>query len=327
MPFENAEEVFTQSIRGLPNKLHSIPDGETGIRKDFTTWQKFVFPPDMLKTRDPTLGGTASKSTIEDIKPTRYDEVAIDSYKTLRKLKDEGIVPQNIRFQASIPTPSNACFYVDDAYIEHVEPLYRERLIQDLKNLQHSIPPADLAIQFDAAVEFAFMEYERGRITDSTWRPPFPNAKSHFLESLQGLCAAIDERVRLGVHLCYGDISHQHFVQPLDTGLLVEVARDIMEKVAPVHTIDFIHIPVPKDRTDRAYFEPLRNLKLTDTKLILGLVHAHDEEGTRKRIKAAQAVYPHAFGVATECGMGRTPREEIDSIFAISRAVTEQKAS
>lgn len=44
--------------------------------------------------------------------------------------------------------------------------------------------------------------------------------------------------------------------------------------------------------------------------------------GTRKRIKAAQAVLP-SFGVATECGMGRTPNEELDSILQISEAVTK----
>jgi hypothetical protein len=74
-------------------------------------------------------------------------------------------------------------------------------------------------------------------------------------------------------------------------------------------------MPVPKDRDDVAYFAPLKGLELGSTSLFLGLVHANDEEGTRKRNQAAGGVDIQTFGVATECGMGRTPVNELDSIF------------
>ena len=58
------------------------------------------------------------------------------------------------------------------------------------------------------------------------------------------------------------------------------------------------------------------------TELYLGLVHTDDEEGTRRRVKAASDVV-QKFGVATECGMGRKPTSELKSIFAISDSVSE----
>ena len=83
-------------------------------------------------------------------------------------------------------------------------------------------------------------------------------------------------------------------------------------------------MPVPKSRDDRAYFEPLKELKRPDgLELYLGLVHAGDEEGTRRRIKTAEEVGVGRFGVATECGMGRTPVSELPSIFEISAEVPE----
>lgn len=82
-------------------------------------------------------------------------------------------------------------------------------------------------------------------------------------------------------------------------------------------------MPVPKDRADAAYFDPLKKLDIGDAKLVLGLVHAHDEEGTKKRLKIAQTIYSHPFDVTTKCGMGRTPLEDIDSIFTICRDVTD----
>ena len=49
----------------------------------------------------------------------------------------------------------------------------------------------------------------------------------------------------------------------------------------------------------------------------IGLVHATDgEEGARRRIAAARKVVPK-FGIATECGMGRRPAEQIDGLLAL----------
>ena len=106
-----------------------------------------------------------------------------------------------------------------------------------------------------------------------------------------------------------------------DTAILVEMANVVLEQVErPVH---WIHLPVPKDRQDAAYFAPLKGLKdLGQTELYLGLVHAQDEAGTRLRIQAASEVVER-FGVATECGMGRTPPTELVSILQISAAVSE----
>ena len=82
-------------------------------------------------------------------------------------------------------------------------------------------------------------------------------------------------------------------------------------------------MPVPKGKSDVAYFESLEGLNLCGAQLFSGLVHANDEDGPRERIKTAQSTYPHPVGIATECGMGRTAPEELDSILQISCAVAE----
>ena len=327
VPFKSAEEVFTKAVQALPNRLHSIPDGETGSRHSFVMWQSFVFPPQVLSPthrNGKPLESTDYECTLDQIKPSKYDEMAIESYKTFYSLREQGIIPQGVRFQVSVPTPiSTTGTHVDYAYRERVEPLYMERLVQDLRRLQDTIPAHDLAIQIDAAVEFAYLEYERGRISDPRFKPYFTSVKEGVLKRISNFSSAIDQDVQLGFHLCYGDRQHKHFVQPEDAGLLVEIATGIAQRVGPRHPIEWIHMPVPKDRLDTAYFDPLKNLDIGDAKLFLGLVHSHDEDGTRQRLKAAQAVYPHPFGVATECGMGRTPLEDVDSIFAVARNVTD----
>jgi hypothetical protein len=116
-------------------------------------------------------------------------------------------------------------------------------------------------------------------------------------------------------------MGHVHFVQPEDTAVVVDLANEILQRVTSSHPIRYIYLPVPKERTDTAYFAPLKGLKSGDTKLFLGVVHPNDEAGTKARLEAAKAAYSGSLGVATECGMERTPAEELDSILKIKAAI------
>ncbi|KAG9886653.1 hypothetical protein KCV05_g19341, partial [Aureobasidium melanogenum] len=129
----------------------------------------------------------------------------------------------------------------------------------------------------------------------------------------------------MGFHFCYGDIGHQHFTQPKDMGFMVDMAKELLGQTK--RRVDYIHMPVPKDRDDVAYFASLKGLQAVrgDMDIYLGLVHTDDLEGTQRRIKAALEVL-NGFGVATECGWGRTSPEEIDSIVHILDAVSETNA-
>jgi hypothetical protein len=44
------------------------------------------------------------------------------------------------------------------------------------------------------------------------------------------------------------------------------------------------------------------------------VVHYDDEEGTKARIQAA-GKFVKSFSVSTECGMGRTPPEQLENIL------------
>jgi hypothetical protein len=103
---------------------------------------------------------------------------------------------------------------------------------------------------------------------------------------------------------------------------MVEVAQIVLSSCH--RKVDWLHMPVPKDRVDEQYFEPLKDLSSSlaksQTELVLGLVHGDDLGGTQKRIQAAAATVG-SFGVSTECGLGRTPPEQLESILDISTKV------
>jgi hypothetical protein len=71
---------------------------------------------------------------------------------------------------------------------------------------------------------------------------------------------------------CYGSPADDHVIQPKDAGIMVEIVNAVSTGVR--RPIQFFHLPVPKPRTDDAYFAPLAGLKLRpETELYLGLAH------------------------------------------------------
>ncbi|MCJ1258529.1 hypothetical protein MMC24_006362 [Lignoscripta atroalba] len=320
VPLPSSEHVFRQVCKNLPGRLRRLPDGETGTRQQFTGFQGAVFAPTPAVLRSPDGSARSREEVNIQLLPTGYDDFALASYATFCQLRTEGVIPQGTRFQVSLPTPINTvAVFVDPSYQEVVEPVYEKALLSALRRIQDEIPAKDLAIQWDVAVEFGMLE-NVGFVFVPWWSP----VKEGVVERIVRVSAAVDEGVEMGYHLCYGDIEHRHFVEPKDMGLLVEMANLIVEQVE--HRVSWFHMPVPKDRADAAYFAPLKGLRRPDTtELYLGVVQFEDEEGTRRRIQAAKEVVKE-FGVATECGMGRTPPEQLAGILEISAAVSAPRS-
>lgn len=150
-------------------------------------------------------------------------------------------------------------------------------------------------------------------------------ARAGIADHVVELGTQVPEPAELGYHLCYGDSGHQHFTQPTDAGHLAWAAAAIVDGVD--RPVQWIHMPVPKERDDVAYFEPLAGLELPAvTELYLGLVHdTGGLEGTRRRARVAEQVVPR-FGVATECGLGRRARDTIPDLLDQHAAVTRERS-
>ncbi len=186
-------------------------------------------------------------------------------------------------------------------------------MFAELDRIASGIPHSELAIQWDVAVEFGLLE--------GVAFTNYAHVKADVIEQLVRLGNQVPEDIELGYHLCYGDAGHKHFVEPVDTTKLVDVANGISAGLKK-RSLNWISMPVPRNRSDDAYFAPLKNLQLhPETELYLGLVHYTDGvEGTRRRIEAAQRVIT-GFGVATECGFGRRSPDTIPDLLRIHSEV------
>jgi hypothetical protein len=324
MPLRDASEVFRTASAVLGEHLRRLPDGETGDRDTWIAWQTNVFGSHpAFELEEPPPGQYAplprfrlrDRSAAAELRFDRlgYSDAARTSYAEFRRLKDEGVVPARVRFLVALPTPlAPVSQFVAADDKAAVEPPYEEALLRELAEIAAAIPHDELAIQWDIAVELGIWE-ELGGVFFSPW---FDEPKRGMIERIARAAQAVPDDVECGFHLCYGDFGHEHFVQPQDSGNLVEVANALSDAVG--RPVQWLHLPVPRDRSDDAYFAPLRELRLhPETDLYLGLVHLTDGlEGTRARIAAARRAVP-AFGVATECGLGRRPPETIEALLRL----------
>ncbi|WP_040867099.1 hypothetical protein [Nocardia exalbida] len=329
VPLTDARTVFSEAARRIGPHLKRIPDGETGIRDNWVVWQlpKMQAHPD-LETVPPPSPEYGPSERVQpkpgvdaasiDFGPLGYAEAALDSWRVFRQLRGEGTIPAGIRFQVSLPTP----IAVIGAFVAgpqgELERRYEARLLDELAAIVAAIPAEDLAVQWDAAVEFAIFE----GIFPSWFGSDYATQLDEVGQRLVRLGAAVPEAVELGYHLCYGDFGHRHFTEPTDTSRLAAVAARIVAGLD--RPVNWLHLPVPRSRTDADYFKPLADLVLApETDLYLGLVHATDgRAGALERIEAARSAVT-AFGIATECGMGRRPADQIPALFDLHAELAE----
>jgi methionine synthase II (cobalamin-independent) len=312
---DSVEEVFRTAGTVLGRRLRRVPDGEPGGRRLWISWQyPLLRALPFLKadaSRPNQTSGFLPLQLADGVAPAdiRFPELgyareARASYQDFLAARKQGHLAPEVHFQVSLPTPFaviNPFFATKDALA--VEPAYEAAMLREVDAICRAIPHEDLCIQWDVCIEMVMWD---GRWAFS--RNPFDDLRGAIEARMKRLAAAVPGDVELGFHLCYGDWEAKHFVEPVDAGKLTEFANLLASTVD--RPIAYIHMPVPIDRSDDAYFQPLRNLTLLpQTELFLGLVHSDGVDATRKRIEAAARYVPD-FGIATECGMarGRTPQ-------------------
>jgi hypothetical protein len=327
IPLPDAETVFRTLSEACGPHLARLPDGETGIRK---MWIRFLqgvlaenpaiepasdLPPFKFVQWD---GKVVREYTRLRLKPgakppeaasfrTGYADMAIESWGLFERLQRQGGIPAGVKFQISIPTPIAPIYNnLVPADRPKLIPPLTESFIGEVAKIAKTLPNDRIAIQWDVCQEVLAWEgyYDKGPV----------DFRTETIDELIRIGDAVPAPIDLGYHLCYGSPADEHLVQPKDTGIMVEITNAVAAGVK--RPIQFFHMPVPKGRTDDAYFAPLANLRLRPgTELYLGLIHHGDAAGDAARLAAARR-HARVDGIATECGMARGDPARLPSLLA-----------
>jgi hypothetical protein len=336
IPLPDAETVFRTVSGAVGPHLTRLPDGETGIRK---TWIRFLqdvladnpaiefasdVPPFKFVQWDgkvvreiPRLRVKAGATPDASSFKTGYADMAIQSWGLFDRLQQAGVIPPKVKFQICIPTPIAPTYNnMVPSDRPKLLPALTEHFAGEVTKIAQALPNDRIALQWDVCQEVLAWEgyYEPGPV----------DVRVETIDVLAKVGDAVPAAIELGYHLCYGSPADEHMVQPKDAGIMVEIANAVVAKVA--RPIQFFHMPVPKGRSDDAYFAPLEKLQLGDeTELYLGLIHHDDAQGDAARLAAARR-HVRVDGIGTECGMARGDPARLPALLAAHARVAKLPA-
>ncbi len=303
-------DAMTTTASILGNHLERLTDGETGERSQWIWWQiDRLKPIQGIRVGTPNInpetgnpdysvfpGLDVDAGVAIPVGALGYADAAIASYEIFRGLREQGVVPSGVRFQVSLPTPyAVVVAWANGASQTNLWQPFKDALFGEVRLIQDAIPARDLAIQWDVAVEIGALE--------GVFQPtPELSTFERIVDELVACVSAVTPPVQVGLHLCYGDYKHRHFVAPQNLAVPVRLANAVAARAR----LDFVHMPVDRDNgVQPAYFADLRDLQIGDATLALGVVdYENDAERIDELTRAASSA-GIPFAVATECGMSR----------------------
>lgn len=340
LPFDTAEEAFRMSAELLGGHVGWLPDGEVQERTNWVGMLPLVvFPkqPELVETLAPSAPELEQpdrddeRPPVEDlegiwswqIKPGRrvrfddlaYGRFAVDSYGVFRRLREEGVIPAGVRFQVCLPAPHSAidAFFDDNSQWPELHAAYLDGIRREIAKILEVVPADELVIQWDAAWEFVDMAMGEKNFF-KFW--PKLTAEEKFqrhAEQLDGLWQGIPEEALLGFHWCYGTWGGWPMTAMPDLELCVRMSNEAKRRVG--RRLDYVHMPVVRQPND-AFFAPLDDLEVGDTKVFLGIVHTDGIDDFRRRRDLARK-HLDTFGIGSVCGYGRVEPELLPEILRI----------
>jgi hypothetical protein len=330
IPLDTPEEVFRDFGKPLGAALKTMPDGEVGPRKHWISrihYQVLSGHPELETVQRPAPDNNGVerlfprnaadawwfkvKDGVERVRfgdpgwRIGYARDAINSYFVFKALRDQGELPKHLRFQVSLASVNSALpprIFPNAADGPKVRPGFTDALAAEVDTIVKHIPNGDLAIQWDCATE----------VQDAYGAVPGYSAEGAIernVAQFRILSPRIPESVELGYHFCFGTLGGWPRFQPDDLGQAVKLANGFVE--ASGRPVDWIHIPV-LDRSDNAFYAPLRDLKPQGARVYLGAIH--NMARFKERIAVARKYLPE-FGLGAYCGFGRQPPSELRNIL------------
>ena len=333
VPLDTVEQVFRTLGGPLGPNLAYMPDGEVGVRRywiDGIAYRVLNGHPEIETLRRPAPDENGVERWrplgIHDqfrfrvkpgVKEVRfgdpgwrlgYTKDAVNSYFVFRQLKKEGMLPAALRFQVSLPLTYSAVtlFFVDPEDHPRIVPGFTAALRAEVAKMIELIPPEDLAIQWDLAVENRYIE--------GTLAREGAGAAGREAERLTApareISPYIPEQLALGDHSCFGTLDGWPSRQPPDlTGSVILLNAAV---AASGRCVDFLHLPTLGSAED-AFFVPLQDLRVDGARVYLGAIHHMHAaaDGLSRQLRAAHKYLP-SLGSLRLAGSGGCPRGRAD---------------
>jgi hypothetical protein len=342
-PFADADEAIDIALDRLGGHLHTVPDGETGDRRNWIIHiiEALKAHPDLEVTREGDWSDydqtpvfrvrkghqlTAASLDLQHVAPF---QAAYPAFAARREAAVSAGVPGagDLAFQVGIPGDFDMALFVfgptgpfrhrrafTDATLAEI------RQIQELAGRDAAGRP-DVVFQLEIPAELVFVARFPG--------PLQPLVARWLGGGVAKLAARSPQGTRFGIHLCLGDMNHRALAQLKDVTPLVRLANAIAHAWPAGRSLEFVHAPfaaavlpppAPDTADGAAFYVPLKGLRLpSQTRFIAGFVHESRPLAEQQETLALiESLVGHRVDVATSCGLGRRDRDA--ALATIDRA-------
>ena len=228
-PFDSTDEALEIALTRLAGRLRSLPDGETGERRNWIIHivESLRNHPDLEVTREGTWGDYDDTLTFR-VRPGHtlrgaaldFGHVANveDSYpRFVAQRSARGISPDELRFQVGIPGDFDmALFTLGPRAAFFGRRPFTDATVDEIRRIQ-AIAGDDVVFQLEIPAELVLVARTPG--------PLQPLIAMLLARGLRDVARQSPPGTRFGIHLCVGDMNHRALGRMRDVRPLVLLAK------------------------------------------------------------------------------------------------------
>ena len=325
LPGATPEAAMTTALEILGPYLRTLPDGETGERRNWVVsiinslqahpdfevskpgdWSDYDKIP-LLKVRK---GRTLYGANLD------FGHVAAvrESFPAFEQAKAAS-GHAGIGFQEGVPGDFDLATFAlgPVAGVRHKR-AFTEATLAEIRAVSEITGPGTL-FQVEVPAELVLLAKAPA--------PARPALAKALARSVIGLAAATPEGTRFGVHLCLGDMNNRAFGTMTDVTPLVLLANAIVKNWPQGRPLDLLHAPFAAAdhpaTADPAFYAPLKDLQIpAGTRFAAGFAHEKQSLADQRRIRSMIDDHlSRAVVIAAACGLGR--RSDADGRAVLTR--------
>lgn len=297
---------MTIALRLLGPSLHSLPDGETGVRNNWVAApiQRLREHPDF----EPVTPGGGGRAQVR-VRPGHrvngaldlgHVAAASDSYPVF---KDVTAAHEGVAFQQGLPGDMDMAVSSLGlvAGLRHRR-AFTEATLAEIHHVRRMTAPSTL-FQIEVPLELVLV---------AKAPPPARRALAALLaRGVARLAIGAPEGTRFAVHLCVGDQDHKAMTTPADVAPLVALANAVFAHWPAGRPLVLVHAPFAAAErpasTSAAFLQPLRDLHLPSG-VAFAAGFAHEDQSLADQVQIrdrAEDLLQREVAVAAACGLGR----------------------
>ena len=313
IPAASAESAMSDALDRLGERLHTLPDGETGRRKDWIIHiiEAFRAHPDLEVAREGDWSGYDRTPRFKVRAGHSFTSAGLDlgyarefreSYPTFRTLREKS-KRLDLAFQVGIPSDLDmTLFTFGPAGLLTRRRAFTGATVRDIEAI-HREAGDDVVFQIEVPAELVFV---------AQMPPPLrPLVARYMASGISRLARLSPAGSRFGIHLCLGDMNHRALATLKDVRPVVQLANAIAAGWPANRSLEYIHAPfaaagIPPT-LDPGWYAPLADLRIpTWTRFVAGCVHEDLSLADQQLVlRLIEEKVGHRVDVATACGLGR----------------------